>query len=65
MRGVFVDANESLAKGFADEIVAGMKVAAHVDPKRFSRTPPRLLVSDGRAVEEYRSRLAAFQTKER
>jgi ATP-dependent Clp protease protease subunit len=61
----WMDATESKARGFADEVVGGMKVAAHVDPNRFQRTPTRLIVSDGKAAEEYRRRLAAFQSKER
>ncbi len=61
----WLDARESLEKGFADEIVGSMRVAAHVDAKRFTKTPARLLVSDGQLVQEYRKRLAAFQPKER
>jgi ATP-dependent Clp protease protease subunit len=61
----WMDAEESLAKGFADEIVGGLKVAARVDAGRFAKAPVRLLVTDGQAISEYRKRLAAFQPKER
>lgn len=57
----WMDAEESLSRGFADEIVGGMKVAARVDHGRFVKAPVRLLVTDGKAVEEYRRRLASIR----
>lgn len=36
------DAEEAVAKGFADRISESLKIAAHVDPERFLRIPERL-----------------------
>lgn len=61
----WMNAEEAKALGFADTITPNSRITLRVDPSRYPKAPARLIVSDGKAAEEYRRRLAAFQSKER
>lgn len=42
----WLDANETVAKGFADEVGQPLKVAASIKEGRYAKTPPRFLVDE-------------------
>lgn len=62
-RETWMKAEEAVQHGFADSVIDGPRMKMAADVSRYRNAPLSLLVSDGKAVEEYRRRLAAFQAK--